>query len=202
VPTKPKRKPRKAPAPAAFKKPLFLKAFRDSCSLSESARIVRIDRGTHYDWLKTDPKYAANFATVLRESRDLLKDRAVSISLNGHWEPNMYQGRFQYANRKRVMCQLSDGTTAFADELPKGAKVLQRRTVTTNDGEQLGVHRVDAGMLGKLLSAWCPDEFGAKVQLTGKDGTPLIPAGMRMIFVDPDPEPDSDRPVDLSGVPA
>jgi hypothetical protein len=188
VPTR--KKTSKSPAPAVFKKPRFLKAFRATCSVTEAARIAGIDRTTHYDWQKSDPKYAAAFEAELQDAVQCLEDDMVAWARVGVFEPNIFQGRFQYASRKRVMCQLSDGTTAFADELPKGAKVLQRRTVTTNDGEMLGVWRRSEGMMGKLAAAWMPKRFGNNVQVTGKDGTPLIPDNFTVTFVRPTPDQD------------
>jgi hypothetical protein len=187
VPAKPKN-------PAGYKKPRFLKAFRATCSVTESARIVGIDRRTHYDWQKSDPKYAAAFQAELEDAMQCLEDDMVAWARVGVFEPNIFQGRFQYASRKRVMCLLADGTSAFADELPKGAKVMQRRTVTTNDGEMLGVWRRSEGMMGRLAAAWLPQKYGTlRTEHTGKDGAPLVPEKFTVTFVRPKPEPDQDE---------
>jgi hypothetical protein len=71
----------------------------------------------------------------------------------------VYKGKFSYAPRERTICDLADGTSAFADELPEGAEVTRRRTVTVRDGEILGVWKRSARALILLASALFP-EFG------------------------------------------
>src|ERR1035437_9555745 len=50
---------------AVKKKRAFLRAFRDNCSIMESALLAGIDSETHYDWLATDAKYEAAFEAAI-----------------------------------------------------------------------------------------------------------------------------------------
>jgi hypothetical protein len=94
-----------------------------------------------------------------------LEDDIIRWARIGVFEPLVYQGEFQYATRKRTLCKLADGTTAFEDELPDGALVSERRTITTRDGEMLGVYRRDARLLEMLLAAWMPEKYGDALEL-------------------------------------
>jgi hypothetical protein len=153
------------------KRTAFLAAFAETCDITESARLVGCDRSLHYDWLD-DPDYAARFAKARTLASGALKDDAVKWARKGIFEPLVWQGQFKFATRKRTMCLLEDGTSAFEDELPKGAKVKERRTVKTADGEMLGIYRRSEGLMGKLLSAHLPDEFGATISSNKDDAEP------------------------------
>jgi hypothetical protein len=143
----------------------FLRAFRDSCSVTNSALLAGIDRATHYAWLAQDARYKAAFEAAIPEAAGLLEDALIRWARVGLFEPFIYKGEFQYAARRRTICKLADGTTAFEDELPRGARVTERRTVTTLDGEMLGVYRRDARLLEMLLAAWMPEKYGDALQL-------------------------------------
>jgi len=122
------------------RKAAFLRAFGNNGSVTRSARLAGIDRTTHYEWLAEDAKYKAAFYLTSQMARDALVDYLVHRGRIGVFEPLIYKGNFCYAERKRVLCKLADGTTAFEDELPEDAKVTQRQTVTTR-GEKLGVYK-------------------------------------------------------------
>jgi hypothetical protein len=154
-----KRAPRQRKTHASRKK-TFLRAFGDSGLVAESALLAGIDRATHYKWLATDAKYSAAFEATKPMAAGAVQDHAVRLARVGFFEPLLYKGQVQYATRKRTLCKLTDGTTGFEDELPKGARVSERRTVMTRDGEMLGVYRPHAGLLLKLLAAFMPEEYG------------------------------------------
>ena len=154
------RTPRPRKTNVRSRKRAFLRAYEDSGSETEAARLAGIDRATHYKWLATDAKYKAAFEASKRIAAGALQDMAIRLATVGSFEPHIYKGQFQYATRKRTMCQLEDGTAAFEDELPKGATVIGRRTVMTRDGELLGVYRRDTGLLVKILAATLPEQYG------------------------------------------
>jgi hypothetical protein len=111
-----------------------------------------------------DGLYRLKFAASLPEAGGLLEDDAIQWARRGLFEPTIYQGEYCYEKRQRTMCKLADGTTAFEDELPKKhAKILQRRTVVTADGLQIGIFRRDPGLLARLLAAWMPEKYAPKV---------------------------------------
>ena len=134
-----------------------------------SARIAGIDRTTHYEWRAKDSKYRAAFERTLRFAADLFVDKLVDLARTGVFTPLIYKGRLCYARRIRIICQLADGTSAFQDELPKGAKVTSSRPVTTHDGKMLGRYKRSGRALMKLLAVWFPDEFGPAVRRKRKD---------------------------------
>lgn len=156
---------------ALQKRPAFLNVFKITCNVTESARRVGLARTVHYDWLRDDPAYKTEFEAAIKEAAGSLEDDAIQWARVGLFDPLVYKGEFRYARRKRVMCQLADGTSAFEDELKKPhAKILERRTVMTADGEQLGVYRRSEGLMGRLLAAWMPEKYGSRpaVDLNGK----------------------------------
>jgi hypothetical protein len=89
-----KKKPKQRRA--VNKKPAFLKALAICGSIMEAAAAVKIDRSAHYEWLKSDPTYPARFAEAKARGEDSLEDEATSRATRGVYEPNVYQGRFQY----------------------------------------------------------------------------------------------------------
>ena len=144
----------------AGKKAAFLRAFGNNFSITESARLVGIDRTTHNEWFAQDAKYQAAFEKKLLVAVDLLRDDLVRRARIGDFKPVIYNGRICYAPRIRTICQLADGTSAFQDELPKGAEVTGTRMVTTYDGEMIGTYKRDDRALLKLLALNMPEEFG------------------------------------------
>ena len=175
------KKPRQPQTCAAKKKAAFLRAFAENCSVTKSALVAGIDRATHLDWLAIDAEYKAAFEATLPMAAGALEDDLIHWARVGLFEPFVYQGKFQYATRKRTLCKLADGTTAFEDELPQGAKVTERRTVTTRDGERLGVYRRDARLLAMLLEAWMPEKFGDKSPLIAEQYPDTMPT-MQVVF--------------------
>jgi hypothetical protein len=144
----------------ARKKAAFLRAFAKNGSITISARFAGIDRTTHYEWVAKDANYKAAFEMTVLMVADAMKDEFVRLSRDGVFKPAIYKGKFCYAPRERIICQLADGTSAFQDELPKGAKVTGSRTVKVYDGEMIGSYKISERALIKLLSVMLPEEFG------------------------------------------
>jgi hypothetical protein len=118
------------------------------------ARLSGIERATHSGWLATDEQYKAEFEASRPMAADAVRDQILSLATEGFFQPIIYKGEFQYAKRKRTLCKLKDGTTAFEDELPKHANVIQRRTVTTADGEMLGIYRKNPRLIWAVADSW------------------------------------------------
>jgi hypothetical protein len=155
---------------AVRKKRAFLRAFRDNCSVTESASLIRIDSSIHNDWLAADTKYKAAFEAAIPMAIGAVQDALIRVALTGVFVPLIYKGEIQRAQRERTICQLAEGTTAFEDELPKGARVTGRQIVTTRDGEILGTYRHDGCVLTMLLRAWLPARYGTARQRRLSDG--------------------------------
>lgn len=157
---KPRQRKTRAKVKEKEKQTAFLRAFGDSCDLEGSAQLAGIERATHYRWLATDAAYRDEFEATIPMALGALEDSVTELARHGWFQPLIYQGEFQYARRRRTLCQLADGTSVFEDELPKGALVTGRRTVSTDDGEMLGRHRSDAGLLLAVAAKWMPERYG------------------------------------------
>lgn len=179
------------------KKPAFLAAFVITASLTEAAKAVGIDRGVHYDWLRDDPEYAKAFADAKLQAGDTLKDDAVEWARKGVFEPLVYQGRFQFAQREKTLVTLEDGREVDANELEEAqteyirvhgqrSKITGSRNVTEDYGPPLGIYRRSEGLMQRLLKAFLPDEFAERgaVEVTGKDGGP-VENSLTVTFVRP-----------------
>lgn len=158
--TKPIRK-RTSAAKAAF-----LRAFRDNGSVPTSARIAGINRTTHYAWMAADPKYRAAVRFAIEMPEDNVIDDLMERGWVGVFQPVIYKGRIQYEQRRRTLCTLANGTTAFADDLPEGAHVIHREIVITR-GEMLGWYKPDPRAFIAAGKA-----FRAKYQAKIKAGRP------------------------------
>jgi hypothetical protein len=143
---KPRRKKPRPQPRKLRKKALFLKAFRACCNVTESARLVGCDRSLHYSWLKTDPKYAADFAACEPEASGVIEDAIATLALRGHWEPNQWQGRFQFEEIPVIDPATGLQAVAINPFTGKPEWVFKR-------GAQLGTYRQDSGLLSKLASA-------------------------------------------------
>jgi len=67
-----------------LKKRAFLAAFSRCGSLSKSAKRAKVDRRTHYNWLKDDPLYVQGFQQAVIEAGDSLEDRLTEMAFDGN----------------------------------------------------------------------------------------------------------------------
>lgn len=144
----------------AKKKAAFLQAFERYGSIAISAQLAGIDRTTHYEWLAKDVKYKAEFEMQVLMASDAIRDELVRLAVKGVFKPHLYKGKYCYESRIRTICQLADGTSAFQDELPKGAKVTGSHEVKVHDGEMIGRNRKSSRALIKVLSVMLPEKYG------------------------------------------
>jgi hypothetical protein len=188
------RKPAKRPKPQTRtldKKPAFLAAYIACADLTRAAKAAKIDRGQHYDWLKSDKKYAAAFEAAREQAGQTLEDDAVHWARIGTFEQYVYQGRPQFAQRDRVKCLLPDKREVYADEFTieelAAMEVQSERTVTEDDPRRpLGAFRRSEGLMGRLLKAFMPARYAERSEVTGKDGG-AIETAMTITFVRPKP---------------
>jgi hypothetical protein len=75
--------------------------------------MVGIDRGTHYDWLKADPEYKAEFEKIQDQAVQSLEDEAVRRAYHGVEKP------VTVAGKREVIREYSDTLLIF---LLKGAR--------------------------------------------------------------------------------
>jgi hypothetical protein len=163
---------------AVNKKPAFLAAFKVSASLTEAAAATGIDRGQHYDWLRSDPKYAEAFEQARIEAGQSLEDDAIAWARKGIFEPIVYQGSFCFAQRERVKCTLLDGREVFAEELPDDYNpewIQSKRVILESYGPPLGIYRRSEGLMSRLLKAFLPSRYADRgaVEISGPKGGPI-----------------------------
>jgi hypothetical protein len=66
------------------KKRAFLAAFSRCGSLSRAAKRAKVDRRTHYNWLKDDPWYVQAYGQAVIEAGDSLQDKLIEIAFEGN----------------------------------------------------------------------------------------------------------------------
>jgi hypothetical protein len=182
---KAKKKAKRKQRRALDKKPAFLAAFKVCCDLTASAEAIGIDRGQHYDWLKSDPKYAATFAEAKAEAIQSLHDRAVNRVMVGDFVPNVYQGRFCYPQEEYVLIPGKPAVEAVAaldwkeeggpreavEAVPEVKEVRAWRDVPGS--RPLGTYRKSEMLHAQLLRAHIPAFRSSTVEVTGAGGGPV-----------------------------
>lgn len=71
----------------------FLTAFRESCTVAQAAKTAEVGRRTHYDWLKADPSYRAQFEDLEEAVTETLEREAMRRASEGTLKPVFYQGK-------------------------------------------------------------------------------------------------------------
>jgi len=71
----------------------FLAAFEKTCRIDLAAEAAGIGRRTHYNWLKSDPKYAQAFADSEVLAAQVLEDTATKRAVDGWDEPVFQAGK-------------------------------------------------------------------------------------------------------------
>ena len=86
-----------AHTPAQYKKrelqAAFLQAFQTVCTVTKAAAKAGIGRRTHYDWLKADPSYAAQFEDLEQAVTETLEQEVIRRASKGTLKPVFYQGK-------------------------------------------------------------------------------------------------------------
>jgi hypothetical protein len=140
---------------------MFLDCFIQCASLTEAARACSIDRGEHYQWLKNDPAYAAEYEIAKPQAAQSLHDSAVQRALVGVYEPIVYQGQFQYPVEQYEIAPATENEPA----------VTGVRNVP--GAPPLGVWKRSERLHEILLRAHIPEFRQSNVEISGKDGGPV-----------------------------
>jgi hypothetical protein len=69
------------------KKQAFLDAYSQCGNITEAAKLAKIDRTTHYDWLTRDPEYPERFKNAENQAIDSLEKEAWRRAVEGVEEP-------------------------------------------------------------------------------------------------------------------
>ena len=120
------------------KKRAFLAAFSRCGSLSRAAKRAKVDRRTHYNWLKDDPWYVQAFQQAVIEAGDSLQDRLTEMAFDGNvtaaifllkgLKPERFRERTENVNLNKLdLNQMSDAM------LEKLAELYLRQSLGTDD---------------------------------------------------------------------
>lgn len=140
------------------KKRAFLLAYVECGQLFKAALCAKINRQTHYHWLRDDPEYVNLFEQAKREMGEMLESEAIRRANEGVVEPIVYQGNFTYPldeNGKQDRTKEPLGIRKYSDTLLifllKGAipeKYKERHEHTGPNGETV-VARLELNYVGK-----------------------------------------------------
>jgi hypothetical protein len=101
-------------------------AFSPCGSLSKSAKRAKVDRRTHYNWLKDHPRFVQGFQQAMMEAGDSLEDKLTEMAFDGNVTAAIFlkfRERFEQKNLVDIdVNQLSDQQLeALADRLIRNA---------------------------------------------------------------------------------
>lgn len=71
----------------------FLAAFGASASIVQASRWAKLNRGSHYNWMKEDPTYPARFEDAKNKAARTLEDEAVRRAHQGLRKAIYYKGK-------------------------------------------------------------------------------------------------------------
>ena len=70
----------------------FLAAISETGNITGASKISGIARKTHYDWMQSDPDYAAAYAEALEQAAENLESEARRRATQGTLRPVFYKG--------------------------------------------------------------------------------------------------------------
>ncbi len=73
-------------------KAAIIRNFANVGRVDEACRLAGVNRETHYRWIKTDPKYRADFELAKEQAMDTLEDEVFLRARDGVWTPVFHQG--------------------------------------------------------------------------------------------------------------
>jgi hypothetical protein len=92
---------------STIKKANFLQAYTTTCSIPRAAELAAIDRGSHYNWLKVDVDYKAQFEAAKEQAIQALEDEAVRRAYLGVEKP------VTVAGKREIIREYSDTLLIF-----------------------------------------------------------------------------------------
>lgn len=103
----------------------FLSAYAEVGNITQAAKIAKVDRISHYNWLKKDSTYPDRFTEAHDKACDRLEQEARRRAVEGVEEPV-----FQKGERVGTIQRYSDKLLEF---LLKGAKPQKYKTLIQQD---------------------------------------------------------------------
>jgi hypothetical protein len=175
---------RKAPNFRKFERQSrFLAALSGCGSILRASRLARIDRTTHYVWMREDPTYRERFEEARQQAARGLEDEAVRRAWHGVRKPVLYKGKQVYIQGEPLFeTEYSDALLALLLKANDPERFGDRQRITLDlkdwDGDisKLSPAQVDA-LLAKALE---------KVGMTEESLQKAIEAG-HVVEVQPEP---------------
>lgn len=133
-----------------LKKPQFIEAYRRLGTITAAAEAAGVARGTHYEWLRNDPEYAAEFRQAEEAVADMLEREAIRRAVEGTERFVYHQGEVVGAER-----QFSDTLLIFLLKGHRPEKFKDRTQVTSevtvHDGSEVDreIARLAAELAGR-----------------------------------------------------
>src|SRR5580700_6210381 len=123
-----------------LKKRVFLAAFSRSGSLSKAAERAKVDRQTHYKWLKDDPWYEEAYRQAVIEAADSLQDKLMEMAFDGNVRVAILLLKEFKAEQLKDRMELKDLLELDPDKLtPRQldvlAKYYMKKLLRTDDPE-------------------------------------------------------------------
>ena len=94
------------------KKRAFLAAYSRCGSISQAAKRAKVDRRTHYNWLREDPAYREAYQQATIEACDALEDRMKELAFDGNVTAGIFMLKSlrpeKYKDLKTIHLDLKD----------------------------------------------------------------------------------------------
>jgi hypothetical protein len=110
----------------------FLEALRETCNVSESARLVGLSRSAAYEHKATDSAFAKAWEEAVEEAADRLEREAWRRGVEGTDKPVTYQGVITATYK-----EYSDRMLELLLKAHRPEKFKDRQEVSTPDGQPL-----------------------------------------------------------------
>lgn len=167
----------------------FLEAFALVGNVTDAANEAGIDRGLHYDWLKSDPEYAARYAQAAERAVDALEREARRRAVVGTEEPVYHLGKPVGSIRK-----YSDVLLIFLLKGARPEKYRDRWELTGANGKPLAVdHRVTVHHELRNLSEGDLRELERLLEKAATEAAGRTIEAQAQTVVAEDPPPEEER---------
>lgn len=128
----------------------FLAAYIIKARIAAAARIAGVDRGAHYEWLRTDKAYAEAFGQAEKMAGDVAEDEAKRRAIKGILEPVIHRGYVV-----EVALKDQDGKPVLDAEGKEKRVPLMKRKYSDR-------------LLALILQGAKPEKYGKKLELGGE----------------------------------